>query len=69
MKKYSRKQILTTAGRWSLAALLASITGYLSWKSYKAGKLCKSYDKCGACKDTSNCSLKTELQKSKWKAR
>ncbi|MEI7904161.1 MAG: hypothetical protein WCI43_01950 [Candidatus Firestonebacteria bacterium] len=68
-KKYTKKELLTAAGRWSLAAALASVTGFLSWKSFRAGKLCKSYDKCSDCRDTSNCSLKADIKKTNWKAK
>ena len=69
MRRYTRKQILTISGRWTLVAVLASITGFLSWKSYKAGKFCKTYDKCGSCRDTSDCSLKANTGKPRWKAK
>ena len=69
MKKYNRKEILVTAGRWTLAAALASLTGLLSLKAFKSGKLCREYDRCGKCGDKSNCSLTAKVDRAGWKAK
>ena len=69
MKKYNRKDILITAGRWTLAAALASLTGLLSLKAFKSGGLCREYNRCGKCIDKSNCSLAGQVGKAKWKAK
>ncbi len=69
MKKYNRKDILITAGRWTLAAAIASLTGLLSLKAFKSGGLCREFNRCGKCIDKSNCSLAGLVGKAKWKAK
>ena len=69
-KKITRKELLEKAVRYTFAGALVSVAGFLSVKTLFADKTCRTYDRCVACKDKSNCSLvtKAELGK-KWKAK
>ena len=67
-KKYTKEELLKTTARWTLAAALASLTGFLSSKLLKGGR-CADYDRCAKCTDKSNCSLTETVSGSKWKAK
>jgi hypothetical protein len=69
MKKLTREELLRKAGRWSLGAALAYVTGLLAFRSFKSGKLCTAYEKCATCVSKVNCSLKSGTGRARWKAK
>ena len=69
MKRITRSEFLSKAGRFIAIGSLLGVTGFLAARSFKKNGLCRNYDRCTSCRGAENCSLTYDIKKAKWKAK